>query len=407
MPLYHYRALNLQGQPQRGDWFAHSKQDLYHHLKGQHLQLLSCRLVKKTGLYSFFLKRISQEALIEFCIHMQEMDKAKISLSESLVLFAENYPHKGLKSVLTAVCHTVQQGLLLSQACQLYPWVFNHHFVDCLAIAEKSGNFSFAFGHLETYLVKQKNDRHQLKQALRYPLILMAGLIALLSILGGVFLPHLQTHFYHLSQHSNNTPPSLAAVTLINTVNFLKDYGYDSLLYGVSGLSVVYCLCTFSKRGRDWWEKFFLKIPLMGTLKKKLFINQFFQTLGLLLNADVTLLNSLEKATASIPNRFLRAEFCKIYKDVQTGSNLSQALHIRGLIPPLFCRYIQLGEQTGALGPLIQQAAEADLKNIWRRLNNLLAWLHPVLIVTIGGIFIWIVMATIVPLYDSLSFLES
>ena len=403
MRLYRYRALNLQGQCQSGDWFGSSKQHLYHHLKQQHLQLLSCQTVRKNGLSSLFLKRVNQEDLIEFCIHMQEMDKAKISLSESILLFAENYTHRGLKSVLTAIYHSLQQGLFLSQACQLYPSVFNPHFVDCLSIAEKTGEFSAAFRQLETYLVKQRNYHQQLKQAIRYPLILMGGLILLLGILGGIFLPHLQTHLQHLGA----TSPSFAAVSLIKGVNFFKDYGYYIFLGVVGSLSVFYGLYYCSEKVRHWWEKVFLNIPLIGGFKKKLFINQFAQTLGLLLNADVNLLNSLEKATKSVSNSFLKAEFCKVFEDVQSGLKLSEALQTRNLTSPLFYRYIQLGEETGNLGPLIQQAAEADLKNIWRRLNGLLSWMQPVLIMIIGGVFIWIVMATIVPLYDSLSVLES
>ena len=403
MPLYHYRALNLQGQYHYGDWFGSSKQHLYQHLKQQRLQLLSCQTIKKKGWGNFFLRHVDQDDLVEFCIHMQEMDKAKISLSESILLFAENYTHRCLKSVLVAIYHSLQQGLLLSQACQLYPWVFNSHFVDCLAIAEKTGEFSTAFAQLETYLIKRRNYHQQLKQAIRYPLILMGSLIVILGILGGIFLPQLQTHLEHLGSPST----SLASSSLIKGVNFFTDYGYYISLIFIGSLSIIYCLYKTSQKAQKYWDKIVLKIPVVGTFKKKLFINQFAQTLSLLLNADINLLNSLEKATTAIPNSFLKAKFSKVFKDVQTGTKLSEALKKRHLISPLFGRYIQLGEETGNLGPLIHQAAEADLKNIWRRLNNLLAWAQPILIMFIGGIFIWIVMATILPLYDNLSFLES
>ncbi|RZI46491.1 type II secretion system F family protein [Candidatus Finniella inopinata] len=402
MPLYHYRALNLLGQPCKGDWFGNSKQHLYQHLyqhlRQQNLHLLSCRIIKGTGLRNVYLKGIGPQDLIEFCIHCQEMDKAKISLSDSILLFAENYNHHGLKSVLVAIHHSLQQGLHLSQACQLFPWVFNAHFVDCLMIAEKTGNFSAAFGQLETYLVRQTTYHQQLKQALRYPLVLLGGLVLLLGVMGGVFLPHLQTHLQHGGGAS--------VVSLIATIDFFKDYG-AYIIFGFVTAFVAFCLAhNFSGTFRLKWGNIFLRFPMLGTFKRNLFINQFAQTLGLLINADINLLESLQKSANSVSNDFLKAKFFKVFTDVESGLKLSASLQNRRLASSLIYRYVQLGEETGNLGPLIQQAAEADLKNIWRRLNALLAWIQPVLIMFIGGVLIWIVMATIVPLYDNLSSLE-
>ena len=153
-------------------------------------------------------------------------------------------------------------------------------------------------------------------------------------------------------------------------------------------------------------DQFFFKIPLIGGFKKRILFNKFIKTLSLLLNAKIDLLKSLEKSKDCHPNQTLREDFFKIYKDVQMGLKLSQALQNYKFISPVALRYIQLGEETGNLGPLLQKATDLQTKQINQSVQTLLAWLEPSLIIVIGCLLIWIVMATILPIYDSLSIFE-
>jgi protein transport protein HofC len=156
MPLYHYRAINSQGQYQTGDWFGSSKTHLYQHLQHQKLQLLKCQVIKKSGSYHFFPKKIQLDSLIELCLHLHQMDQVKIPLSEAILLFAESYQGRYFKSILLTIYDSLQQGLLLSQACRLYPAIFDMIFIESIALAEKTGEFGHAFKSLETYLLEKK-----------------------------------------------------------------------------------------------------------------------------------------------------------------------------------------------------------------------------------------------------------
>ena len=402
MPLFHYRALNPKGQYQEGDWFGASKRHLYHLLKRQNLKLLACKTIKKEGWKAFLSGRISPDDLIEFCLHLAQMDAVKITLSEAILLFAQNHTKRAFKSILYTISDMLQQGFLLSQACRLYPTAFDPIVVESITLAEKTGKFGETFQQLESYLIHKKHQQQKLKQSLRYPLILLVVMLLLMGIMVGVFVPHLQTHLNDI----NPGIPSIALKTLISSVTFLEFYGsyiMACVVLGIAGYYGLYQFFSFFRVFNDWLV---LKIPFIGNFKKSLLMNNFMHTLSLLLNAHIHLLPSLEKAIVTVPNHYIQRQLTRVYEDIQTGSQLSQALKSYDLVSPLLFRLIQLGEETGNLAVLVQQAAACDLEKTWKKIRSLLAWIEPILIIMMGCIMVWVVTATVIPLYSSLAEFE-
>jgi type IV pilus assembly protein PilC len=402
MPLYYYRAINSQGQHRTGDWFGASKTHLYQHLQQQKLYLLKCQVVKKSSPYSFFPRKTRLDDLIELCLQLHQMNQVKIPLSEAILLFAGSCQRRHFKSVLLTVYYSLQQGLLLSQACCLYPSIFDMIFIESITLAEKTGDFNHAFKNLETYLHEKKAYQQQLNKALRYPLILLIALLLLLILISGVLFPQLQSQLQHMEAQST----SLASKSLMYSLSILNNYG-SYFLVGLISIVIIVLFSYFSSRKfQEFLGKMFFKIPYIGIFKKKLLFNQFTKTLSFLLSAKIDLLGSLEKAAGSVSSKALRKELYKIQHDVKDGLKLSQSLQKCHFVSPLMNRYVQLGEETGNLGPLIQKATDFETKQINNHLQTLLAWIEPSLIIIMGCLLMWIVMATIIPLYDSLSIFE-
>lgn len=401
MPLYHYRAINSQGKYHTGDWFGPSKDQLYQHLKDHKLQLLTYQLTKKKFL-SLFYEKVQKDDLIEFCLHLYQLDLVKIPLSESILLFSQTCRGKYFKSVLLTIHDSLQQGLLFSQACKLYPSIFDTIFIESIAIAEKTGEFGTAFKNIEIYLLEQNARQQQFKQAIRYPLILFGGLIVLLGLMGGILLPQFQEQLKEMGAQSS----SFASRSLTYIFSFLTNYGLPFLISFSIFVCLIVLLYKTSKNAKTVLDQFFFKIPFIGVFRKRTLFNKFIKTLSILLNAKIDLLKSLEKSKDCHPNQTVRKDYFKIYQDVQKGLKLSQALQNYKFISPVALRYIQLGEETGNLGPLLQKVTDLQTKQINQSVQTLLAWLEPSLIVIMGCLLIWVVMATILPIYDSLSIFE-
>ena len=402
MPLFHYRALNQQGQYQQGDWFGPSKQHLYERLKQDQLQLLSCRDIPDKFIGFSFFRPVSGRDLQEFCVHMAQMEGVKVPINESLLLLAQNHTKKAFKSVLYGLCDKMQQGSLLSQACQFYPKIFDGIFIESFSLAEQTGKFGEAFRALEIYLKKKQEYQQKLKQSLRYPLVLLGGFLLLMAVLMGVFVPPLQHYLQELAPHHR----SWALESLVFSSLFLESYGFYGfgflLLAGVGW----YWLCSVSRSFRFFSDQFFLTVPVVGPLRKQFLMNIFLQTLSLLLQGGVKVLPSLQRATKTVGNLYLQQQLSLAIEDVQSGIRLSLAFKDRNLISSFLFRLIQLGEETGNLAFLIQEAAETELENIWNKIKNILNWIEPGLILLMGSLMIWVVAATVIPLYGTLVVFE-
>jgi type II secretory pathway component PulF len=140
--------------------------------------------------------------------------------------------------------------------------------------------------------------------------------------MGGEFLPQFQSQLQHMETQSS----SLASKSLVYSVSILNDYGIYLLSGLIGSLFVGFLLYRFLEKFQEFVDQIFFKIPFLGFFKRKVLFNKFTKTLGLLLNARIDLLSSLEKAINGVPNKALQKELHKIQNDVRTGLKLSQSL---------------------------------------------------------------------------------
>ncbi len=402
MPLFHYHALTKQGQSQKGDWFGNSEKDLYQYLNRQQLQLISSRIIKPSSKLLLFSKGVSFDTLIDFCIHMDQLHKIKMPLLESILALAANTPSKAFKAILYKLHHTIIQGSLLSDACSEHPKVFDPIFIQCLSMAEKTGHLSQAFQDIEANLKWKQSQQLQLKASLRYPLILLALLMALIGFMIVFVTPHLQDFLQLLNV--NEIP--FALKSLLTLCHYLQHYGYLSLILIAGIIFISTVLCKASIKIRELWQKIYLSLPVFGLLSKRLIITDFIHSLSLLLGQKLELISSIERSAETISLIPIQKKLISIPQAIKNGSLLSYACNDTKLFKPLVIRLIQLGEESGNLPNLLKDTAEFEKRNTFRHLQTLLAWTEPFLLIIMGIIMMWIVAATVVPLYDNLAIFD-
>ncbi|MBY0462678.1 MAG: type II secretion system F family protein [Alphaproteobacteria bacterium] len=402
MTLFRYRALNNEGHYQTGDWFGMSSKELYSHLQKQNLQLISAKAVRKKPWHSFPIFYINSQELIDFCVHMEQLDKVKMSLTESILLFASTVKNRSFKAILFDIHQSITKGFLLSEACSIHPKIFDSIFVQCLNVAEKTGTLNQAFNHLQKHLSWKKEQQTKLKQSLRYPLILASILLLLMAFMIVFVTPHLEDYLEILGVKEK----PLALKALIFLGSMVREQGTIMFLMLFALSSSYYIFRKISLSFQKVTQRLLFLIPGWGSIKKDLLIGNFFQTFSILLNQKLDLLLSLEKAIDTIPNQFLKEKLSSAPSSIRQGFFLSDALRETTIFSPFALRLIQLGEESGSLGYLLDQTAKIQLRNTLKRLHSLLAWTEPVLITIIGIVMMWIVAATVVPLYDNLALFD-
>lgn len=402
MILFRYRALNSEGHYQTGDWFGTSSKALYSHLQKQNLQLISSKVVQKKPWYSFATFHTNTQELIDFCIHMEQLDKVKMPLTESILLLASSVKNRSFKAILYDIHQSITEGFLLSEACSIHSRVFDSIFVQCLSVAEKTGTLGQAFQHLQRHLSWKKDQHTKLKQTLRYPLILSSILLLLMAFMVVFVTPHLEDYLEILGVKER----PLALKALIALASTVQSYGAVIFLAFFILSTSCFIFCKTSPAFLKITQRFLFFIPGWGKIKKELLIGNFLQTLSILLNQKLDLLLSLEKAIDTIPNQFLKENLSFVPHSIERGLLLSNAFRETAMFSPFVLRLTQLGEESGSLGYLLDQTAKIQLRNTLKQLHSLLAWTEPVLIIIIGIVMMWIVAATVVPLYDNLALFD-
>lgn len=397
MPLYLYKAINQEGKRCSGDHFSTSKQTLYQDLQKDGLRLISSR--QSLSRLPSFRKTIPLEDLLDFCVHMEQLDHSGLPIIDAILSLSESVENTRLKSVLFSISHDLHQGLLLSQSMARHPQIFNSLFIHLIELSERTGEFSSAFSRIQDYLRWQRDFQTQLSKATRYPAILLGTIFVMLGLLANFIMPDLERYLISVG---NGQQLPLSTRALLSTIH-LSSYFLQMSLFILSSYGCFIFIAKTNTKTNLFKSYLSLKVPWIGRLRQQLMTSEFLYCFALMSSSGIDLISSLSKSTESVSNMWLKLELSKITKRISSGHKISEAFSSLEQFSPFIIRLIRLGEETGTLPQLLLQTADFQLKNNIRKLQSVLTWIEPTLILVIGAIIIWIVTAVMVPLYDNLA----
>jgi general secretion pathway protein F len=191
----------------------------------------------------------------------------------------------------------------------------------------------------------------------------------------------------------------LATRILITMSDFARSYGAITLAAAVA-VVVAARLMLRDEALRARWHRWLLRVPLVGRLIRGVNAARFSDTLGILTTAGVPLLASLQSAAAVLTNLPMRGAVEEAVRRVREGSALAPALGAAKLFPPLVIHLIASGEATGRLDTMLARAAEAQSRDLENWVRGLTAALEPLLILAMGGIVLFVVVAILLPIFE-------
>jgi type IV pilus assembly protein PilC len=397
MPLYLYKAINQEGKRCSGSYFSTSKKTLYQELQKDGLRMISSK--QSLSRFPSFRKTIPLEDLLDFCVHMEQLDRSGLPIIDAILSLSESMENARLKSVLFSISHDLHQGLLLSQSMAHHPQIFNSLFVHLIEVSEKTGEFSSAFSRIQDYLRWQRDFQTQLSKATRYPAILLGTIFMMLGLLANFIMPDLERYLVSIG---NSQQLPLATRALLSAIH-LSSYFLQMSLFILSSYGCFIFIARTNTKANLFKSYLSLKVPWIGRLRQQLMTSEFLYCFALMSSSGIDLISSLSKSTESVPNMWLKFELSKLTKRISSGHKISEAFSSLNQFSPFIIRLISLGEETGTLPQLLLQTADFQLKNNIRKLQSVLTWIEPTLILVIGAIIIWIVTAVMVPLYDNLA----
>lgn len=315
------------------------------------------------------------------------MLKAGLPLDTALRVLIGMSHKPSVAQMTTALLDDVKGGTSLSRALAKHGDAFGNFYVNMVKSGEASGQLSAVFERLVEHMERLRSLRESIVSATIYPAILLGvALLSLVAMLGFV-VPQFETLFKDMGD-------ALPAATLfvMRLGQLFTEYGWAALIVTVV-VGLWLRQWASSTRGKSAWQKWALRLPVIGSLLRKYNLTLFVRTLGTLLGNGVPLIAALTISTETIGNLKLRNDLAGVVPMVKNGGKLVDALAGTGVFEPLAVNLIRVGEETGRTGPLLLELAHIFNRDVETGIKRALTMLEPVLILVLGLLIAGIIVS--------------
>lgn len=337
--------------------------------------------------------RIKLSDLSIFCRQFSTMIDAGVSLVRCLSVLAEQTVNPKLKRIINDLQLEVEAGQMLSRALSKYPNVFSNLFIGLVRAGEVGGVLEESLQRLSQFLEGDMELRRKVKSAMTYPVIVMIVAVGIVIGLVTFILPKFMDLFVDLGVKDFPAPTRL----LMSFSNLLTSRWYI-IVIGLVIFFISFKLFVKSKVGRRLYDRFKLKVPVFGKLNHKIVLARFSRTLGTLLCSGVPILQALETVAGTVSNEIVSDAILEARARIREGDRIGDPLQRSKLFPPMVVQMISIGEESGALDPMLHKVAEFYEAEVDAALASLTSAIEPVMIVFLGGAVGFIVISIFLPL---------
>ena len=393
MGAYQYQALKKSGQPVKGVIEADSERHARQLLREQDLIPLHMNTMKKRQL-SKRLESLTAADLSLLTRQLATLLAAGIPIEESLRGVAEQTTANKARQLLIGVRAKVMEGYSLAQAMADYPQTFSELYRATVAAGEQTGRLDLVLEKLADYTENQQATRQKIQQALIYPLLMILVSTGIISFLLAFVVPKIIEVF----TSSGQTLPSMTLV-LISMSDFIKSYGLFVLVFLIL-IGVGFKRSLTNPKVKLKWHITLLKLPITKYLTKTVNVSRYIHTFGILFSAGVNVLETMRVSASLVSNLKIRQAFDVAASRVREGAAISSALKDTGYISPMAAHLIGSGEKSGQLAAMMERAAIQMDKEVQRMIDTALTLLEPLVILLMGAVVLFIVLATLLPIFS-------
>lgn len=399
MPVYEYRGLNAAGKSVKGIMDADSKAGLRAalHAKGVFVTDVfegkENSRQKNTDIdLKKMLEFVGARDISLITRQLATLLRAGIPLVEALTALVDQAEKDELKRVLTDIRRQVNEGSSLANSLRDHPKYFSDLYVNMVKAGETSGNLDTVLDRLTEFLDAQIELRSKIIGAMVYPIVMMFVGTVILSLLFVFVIPKVTQIF----QDQDAALPAITTALIFASQTFAN--WWFIIIPTVVGSIISFNRWRKSTQGKPKWDRFILKVPVVGGLVRMIAISRFSRTLGTLLSSGVPLLQALDIVKDILGNDRLVEVIEDARVNIREGDSIAQPLKRSGEFPPLVTHMIAIGEKSGQLEEMLENIAISYNQQVDVRIQALTTLLEPLMIVFMGGGAAIIVFAIMLPI---------
>ncbi len=404
MPKFAYKATNKDGKETFGIIEADSQALAIQDVRTLGLFPTTMREAKKSdekrarkqkgGISELYFGGVKWKETVILTRQLATLIDAGLPLLRSLnILVSQQKPSK-MRDILREITSDVQQGSTFSEGLAKHPKVFDRLFVNMVRAGEVGGMLEVVLNRLAVFMEKRMALKRKVKGAMVYPIFVVIAAAGIVSFL----LIRVVPVFAEIFEEFGSALP--APTQFLVTCGDFMQQSWWLLLTVISGIIIsikVMAKIHFIKRIMD---RVSLKMPLVGDLVTKVAVARFARTLGTLLTSGVPILQALRITKETIGNEVIQNAIQKVHDRIKEGDTIARPLDESKVFPAMVVNMIDVGEETGALDAMLNKVADIYDAEVEAAVEAMLALMEPAIIIILGGIIGFIVVALYLPIFS-------
>lgn len=399
MPLYEYTAIDVAGKESFGTINADSEKQARTKIRND--GLIPVEIIALSQSHSLvdkkarnIDKRLNAGAISLFTRELCALISAGLEIEQSVKAVSEQTENKHLKKIIEVIHSKILEGYSFSSGLNAFPKAFPKVYRATIKAGEEAGHLGQVLDHLADYLDAQEQMRQKIIQAILYPGILTLISVGIVTFLLTFVTPKIISIF----EESKDTLPWVTTL-LLKISNYLQHYGILTFI-------IIIIMGYIAKRlllipsFKEKYDQVVLHLPLIGKTSKLIETARFLRTLAILTQAQVPILQAFQVASDLITRIPIRKEILIAKERIKEGSTIFSALKNAHYFSASSLQFIASGENSGNLEEMLVRSAQNQERHVQFTLNTLLAAFEPLLIVVMGAVVLFIVLATLLPIFQ-------
>lgn len=404
MPVYSYTFRDATGGVQKGTADAESEEVLRAKFREQGFEITELTMIKAKSAKAKTYGKVKLTALSVFCRQFSTMIDAGVSLVRALDVLSTQTQDPKLKKILLDIGEKVEGGESLSRAMQRHPKTFSNLFIGLIKAGEVGGILEESLQRLSTFLEKDVELRRKVKAAMTYPILIAIMSVAIVTFLVSWFVPQWVAILTDLGIKGDALPaPTKILIGISNMVSHYLHY----VIIGIICYILAMRAFKATRFGARVMDRIKLKVPVFGKLHHKVCLARFSRTMATLLTSGVPILQAMETVAGTIGNTIMSDALLESRARIREGDRIGDPLEASKLFPPMVVHMIAIGEESGSLDFMLQKIADFYDDEVDAAISSLTAAIEPIMIVSLGFVVGFIVVAMFMPLVDVISKLSS
>ncbi len=391
--LYTYMGKSSSGKFIQGKIKATNIQWARHQLRRKGIKLQS--LKKCWNLPFWGNQTIKANEITLFTQQLALLLKAGVPIRRCFTILAHSIKKPAFRQVILDINNDIYLGDSLAKALQNHPRLFNAIFCNMVEAGETSGTLIQILGRLAKYQQQDQSIKKRIRKALTYPLIVLIVALAVSAIMLTQVIPNFAKTYSKLSGEL----PYITQFVMDLSENFIQ--ASPLILASLLALIVIgKLMLRQSQQAVFYTHSLLIRLPLMGSLLRKIILARFISTLGTTISAGLPVVIALKSSASSVNNRCYQTAISQIIDDVTSGLSLQRALGKQAIFPIALKQMVNVGEESGSLVSILEKAGQIFEQEVELALDTIIPLIEPVMMLILGILVGGLLVAMYLPVFQ-------